>query len=68
MIWVKTGTESYESEDGRFRVRGGYDDGNYWRAIEAATGRLVVASSDKEFVKLRCEIDARRDAKLWAAK
>lgn len=44
------------SDCGKYFVRGGYIDGNFWRAFEVATGKLIVASSDKVFVKLRCEI------------
>lgn len=46
------------SDCGRYRVQGGYADGNYWRAMHVPSGKLIVASSDKEFVKLRCELHA----------
>lgn len=46
----------FRSDCGNYRVRGGYVDGNFWRATFVPTGKLIVASSDKTFVKLLCEL------------
>lgn len=43
---------------GRLVVRGGYADGNCWRAFD--DDRLIVASSDMNFVRLRCEMEHDR--------
>jgi hypothetical protein len=56
--WIAESVGESRSDCGNYRVRGGYVDGNFWRAFEVATGRLIVASSDKEFVKWRCETHA----------
>lgn len=56
MEWIRKSLNEASSDCGRYRVRGGYVDGNYWRATFVPTGKLIVASSDKEFVKLRCEM------------
>jgi hypothetical protein len=57
--WLKQSTWHAVSECGRYEMRGKFDpNGNFWNAFLVSTGQLICASSDKAFVKGRCEAHA----------
>jgi hypothetical protein len=62
--WIATSEAEVRSECGKYRVRSGHIDGNFYVATCLPTGAIVVASSDKDFVKLRCELHAKYLATL----